>query len=264
MIENILRTVFSTQWHVIVICSLLLLLSTEAGFRMGKRIAQIKDHASRAPMGGVQGAILGIMGLLLGFTFAMSSARYESRRELVVREATAINGAYLRAAFLAPERQRKVEDLLRGYVDVRLDFLSAADSAAIADVEQRSAKVQGELWNHAVALSHEPPNAYAPLFVNALSEMINVDAAQLAAFRSHIPGAVWLLLLSVALCGCYISGYAAGTTGIRTSLPNFVLPLLLGIVITLVAALHRPRGGLIQISPQPLLELKTAIQPRQS
>ncbi len=77
---------------------------------------------------------------------------------------------------------------------------------------------------------------------------------------THVPGAVWILVLMVAGCGCCISGYHAGATGVRTAFNNVVLPLLIAVVITLIADLDRPRRGLIGISQQPLVDLKQSIQ----
>jgi hypothetical protein len=263
MIDSFLRSVFSTQWHVIFIVAALLLGATEAGFAMGRRTVRLKDDLRKGQAGGVQGAILALMGLLLGFTFALSAARFEARRDFVLREATAIRTTHLRAAFLAPERQSKVESLLRNYVDARFAFVEAGmNRAAIAAARQRITQLQDELWEHAVAASKEAPSPLVPTFVAAVNELINLDAAELATLRANVPGVVWLLVLFVSGCGCYISGYVAGTTGVRSSLPNFVLPLLLAIVITLIADLHRPRGGLIEISQQPMIELRAQLEPR--
>ena len=40
-------------------------------------------------IGGIQGAVLSLLGLLLGFTMAMAVSRYDMRRDLVVKEANA-------------------------------------------------------------------------------------------------------------------------------------------------------------------------------
>jgi len=263
MIDQFLHTVFGTQWNVILIVGAVLLAASEAGFVMGRRIIRLKDDARKGQVGAVQGAILALLGLLLGFTFAMSSARNEARREFVLREATAIHNAYLRSSFLLPERQRTVEGLLRSYTDARLVLGDDhATLASLADAQQHSKQVQAELWSSAIAVSKETSTVSASTFITAVNEIINLDAVRLAALSAGIPGVVWLLLLFVASCGCYISGYSAGTSGVRGSLPNFLLPLLIAIVITLISDLHRPRGGLIRTTQQPMLEVKAAIQPR--
>jgi len=64
-----------------------------------------------------------------------------------------------------------------------------------------------------------------------------------------------LLLLVVSGCGAWASGYGSGTSGLRTAFSQWVFPLLIGVVITLIADIDRPREGLIGVSQQPLQEL---------
>ena len=52
----------------------------------------------------IEAAILGVLGLLLGFTMPMAVSRCEVRKELVLDEANAIGTSYLRTELLpAPE-----------------------------------------------------------------------------------------------------------------------------------------------------------------
>ena len=263
MIDSILSQIFINQWRVIVIVSVLLLAATELGFRFGLRLFHAKDEARRGQIGGIQGAMLGLLGLLLGFTFAMSVGRYDARRALVLDEANAIGTTYLRAALLAPPHQDAIEKLLRRYVEVRLDFYAAGDDKARQSAaEMEAAKLQRELWDRAVVAGKETPSPLTASFITSLNDTIDLDAKRLNALRAHVPGAVWLLVMAVAACGCYASGYGAGSSGARGSFSNYVLPLLIAVAITLIADLDRPRGGLIGISQQPMLDLKQSLQPK--
>ena len=74
--------------------------AAEFGFRVGLRLYRAHDEARKEQIGGTQGAMLGLLALLLGFTFAMAVGRYETRRTLVLTEANAIGTTCLRASFL--------------------------------------------------------------------------------------------------------------------------------------------------------------------
>jgi hypothetical protein len=262
MLDTILSCVFTSQWLVFAIAAALLLASAEFGFRSGLRLHRTKDEARKGQIGGIQGAMLGLLALLLGFTFAMAAGRYESRRSLVLQEANAIGTTYLRASLLPEAHKAAVESLLRRYVDVRLEFFYAGeDKARQAAAEQAAAQLQRELWAHAVTAGKEAPTPLIPSFINALNETIDLDATRMNALRTHVPGAVWLLLLAVACAGCCAGGYGAGATGARSAFTIVVLPMLIAVAITLIADLDRPRGGLIGISQQPLLDAKQSLQP---
>src|SRR6476646_5392154 len=77
MLALVFTHIFTTQWLVLGFVSTLLLAASEFGFRFGLRLYRAKDEARKGQIGGIQGAMLGLLGLLLGFTFAMAVGRYE-------------------------------------------------------------------------------------------------------------------------------------------------------------------------------------------
>lgn len=262
--DDILTSTFKTQWLVFGVSALLLLALAEIGFRMGFHLFVTKDEPRKAQIGGIQGAVLGMLGLLLGFTFSMAVGRYENRRELVLQEANSIGTTYLRASFLPAAHKAAVEGILRHYVDVRLAFYDAGpDNAKIDAAEKETARLQQDLWTHAVATASEAPTPITATFINTLNETIDLDAARYNALQSHVPGAVWLLVLTVAGTGCFASGYGAGAAGARSTFSNVMLALLIAVVITIIADIDRPRHGLIGISQQPMLDLKASLSKSQ-
>jgi len=67
------------------------------------------------------GAVLTLLGLLLGFTFAMAVSRHDTRRELVVQEANSILTTARRAQLLPEPQATNVGRLLREYVTLRIE-----------------------------------------------------------------------------------------------------------------------------------------------
>jgi hypothetical protein len=259
-LDSLLASIFSDQIRVILFVGVLLLGLTEIGHRRGLRLHHAKDEPRKGQIGGVQGAILGLLALLLGFTFSMAVDRYETRRDLVLREANSIGTTYLRASFLPEAHKAAVENALRRYVDARLAFYDAGnDTVKLAAVEADTVRLQNELWAHTVAAGKMAPSPLTVSFVNSLNETIDLDATRLNAMRWHVPGAVWLLVLVVAAAGCYATGFSAGTTCARTTFSNLILPLLIAVVITLISDLDRSRVGLIGVSQQPLVDLKAGL-----
>ena len=65
--------------------------------------------------------MLALLGLLLGFSFAIAGARHEARRELLVEEANSI-GTTARQAKLLPEpHAANIVQLLREYAPLRIE-----------------------------------------------------------------------------------------------------------------------------------------------
>ncbi len=259
--DQLLGSVFQAQWVVFALPAVLLVGFAELGFRLGLRLYLAKDTARKGEIGGIQGALLGLLGLLLGFTFAMAVGRYQARRDLVVKEANAIGTTFLRASLLPEAHRAPVEDLLRRYVEARLTFQPlAADPVKLAEGLRVSADIQRQLWQHAVAVAREMPTPIVATFIITLNETIDAEAERIAAGRDRIPGTVWLLLLTVASLGCITSSYIAGADGARSVFSSIVFPLLVAVVIILIFDLADPRRGFIQITQEPLVDLQQAIQ----
>jgi len=258
-----LDIIFNDQWTLLLVVIALLLALAEVGYRVGLKLYRTKDEARRTQIGGVQGAVLGLLGLLLGFTFAMAVGRYETRRELVLKEANAIGTTWLRAGLLPEAHRAPVKDLLRRYVEVRLKTQATGrDRTKVVDGLRESAELQNELWRHAEAVAAESASPLTVTFITALNEVIDTDAERITAARNEIPTGVWMLLVLVAGFGCFTSGYGSGAQGARSIFTNLFLPALITVVILLIFDLTHSHQGFIGISQQPLIDVLNSIQPK--
>jgi hypothetical protein len=111
----------------------------EIGYRLGIARQARADEPDKSHVSTLHGAVLGLLALLLGFTFAMAVSRYEHRKTLIVDQANAIGTAELRARLLPEPDASSARTLLREYLDTRLQYnaagvdmtsLDAAESAA--------------------------------------------------------------------------------------------------------------------------------------
>src|SRR5689334_2396428 len=96
-----------------------LLIALEVGFRAGRRSAAEADPRALGQIGAVQGAMLGLLGLLLAFSFAAAAARFFERQDLIVSEANAIGTSYLRADLLEEPHRSALQTALQQYTTHR-------------------------------------------------------------------------------------------------------------------------------------------------
>ena len=255
MLDQIFGQVFASQWIVFVALVILLVGLSELAWRMGLAQSRKKSEAGK-DSGTVRSAVLALLGLLLGFSFAIAGARNEARRELLVEEANSIGTTARRAELLPQLHAVNVMQLLREYVPFRLEAHREAQfSERFATLRKRTADLQDRLWAEAVAAAAERPSPITASFISSLNETIDLEGKRIAAKRNHVPGAVWLLVLCVAGCGLWLVSYQAGTSGRHSILERFVFPLLVAIVIALITDIDTPRGGLVSLDERPLLEL---------
>jgi hypothetical protein len=126
-------------------------------------------------MSTIQAAVLGLLALLLGFTFSMAASRFEARKELVRDETNAIGTTYLRTQFLPEPYKSNAARLLRQYVDTRLELQQFSHiPESLADINVRTAHLQDQLWSEAVAVADRDPRSVPTgLFIQALNEVID-------------------------------------------------------------------------------------------
>lgn len=186
MIDNILAKFFANELLVFLLVLSLMLAFSEIGFRIGLRLYATKDAARKGQIGGIQGAVLGLLGLLLGFTFAMAVDRYDTRRGLVLKEANAIGTTYLRASLLPDTHQAPVKDLLGHYVDTRLTYWPLVDDPAkLAEGQKLIGDIQTQLWKHTTESAKEAPTDITATFIESLNQTIDVNA------ETHCRHASW-------------------------------------------------------------------------
>src|SRR5215831_11339283 len=90
-----------------------------AGYGAGRYLRQ--HHESlREPFGVLQGALLGLVGLILAFGLSLALGRYEDRRSATVDEANAIGTTYLRAQLIAEPARTRSLDLYPRYTDLAI------------------------------------------------------------------------------------------------------------------------------------------------
>jgi hypothetical protein len=230
--------------------------STFLGLWIGRRVRHLSESL-REPFGVLQGALLGVVGLILAFGLSLAVSRYESRRTAVVDDANTIGTTYLRAQVLhEPIRTRSLTDL-RDYTDtsIRLSASvpgSADAQRAIADGNE----LQRSLWAMAGQAVDEAPVATAPrLYMETLNEMIDQQAVRVAGLNNRVPGAVLALevigaSLALGLLATYLSLVGRGV---------FAVLLAAGLVTLLILVtcdLDRPTRGLIKVPSTPLTNLR--------
>ena len=157
--------------------------------------------------------MLGLLALMLAFTFSMALTRFEARRDAVVNEANAIGTTALRARLL-PEPQRSATlKLLREYVQIRLDIVRSGTSLIeLTRAVDRSNALHEALWQQAKAMAAKD-KGFIPtgMFIQSLNEMIDDQGKRLSALRNRIPNPVLLTLFAIASIAGAFAGYASAT-----------------------------------------------------
>ena len=171
----------------------------------------------------------------------MALSHYEQRRQLVTDEANAIAMVEQRAQPLPEPFRSNILQLVREYVDARIDFAKGAlNGHAVLAAIDHAKHLQNEMLQQTVMLVQQNPNVVTPIFAQALGGLGDLTEQRLAAAEKRIPGAIWLVLILISVLTCFVVGYSMRR---RMLLAMIVVPLTVAIVLALVSELDSPRSG---------------------
>ncbi len=229
----------------------LILACLEGGWRAGRRRIGIDPEKGFSGQGAVEGAVFGLMGLLMAFTFSGAASRFDGRRELVVQEANAIGTAYLRIDLVAAEAQPRLRDLFRRYVDSRLAYYKAgaADPEGRRREEARWTALQGEIWTAAVKASGEagPASSARMLLLPPLNDMIDLTTTRSAALLMHPSPVIFVMLAAAVLAGALLAGWGMAASSRRSALHVFGFAAMMTVALYVIVDLEFPRMGLLRV-----------------
>lgn len=223
----------------------------------------LRRHSAsyREPIGALQGALLGLVGLVLAFGLTLAVGRYQDRRADVVNDANTIGTAYLRAQTIAEPQRTDSLALLRRYNDLAIRITVEIPGSATQRVTVREqGQIQQRLWRLAgEALNARPRDSAPRLYLDSLNAMIDQQTVRLAGLNNRVPNAVLALelfgaALALGLLALYLSMLGRGL------LPVVTAAILVSLLVLVTFDLDRPTRGLITVPATPLLAERATMQ----
>jgi hypothetical protein len=249
---------------IVVALFLGILIALETGWRIRARQLATETEHSEAGLAALDGAVFGLMGLMIAFTFSGAAARFDARRALIVEETNDIGTAYLRIDLLPKEAQPALRESFRNYVDARLEFYKkiAADPAAARGASARATELQGEIWKQAVAVTPQTSTAVTSLVISSLNDMIDITTKRAMALETHPPMAIYIALAVLVMASAVLAGYGMGKSGRRDWTHMLIYSATLAFAVYLILDIEYPRFGVVKIerADHIMLELRESMK----
>jgi len=222
----------------------------EVGRRIGLHRRKVDpDHAS-AGLGAIEGAVFGLMGLLIAFTFSGAAERFDHRRQLVGDEAIKVEAAYLRIDLLPPATQPHLKQDIREYVDLRIAmYHSMRTNIALSQEDFDRAKwMQHKIWAEAVAACQQQSSpAVTTLVLSSLNELIDITTKRLVALQTHPPEVVFYGLGLLVMASSLLAGYGMSGSKKRSWMHVTVFAVITAATLYVILDMEFPRFGMIRI-----------------
>jgi len=251
---------------LLILGAVLLLLMT-AAFIGGRMFHEYQENRRKAEKvrkwshdyeGYIVSSVLGLLAILLGFTFSLAINRYEQRRELVISHANAIGTTYLRAQLLGPPHRERLSKLLVDYTDNLIALgsarrgqtsaLLAKDDAFLTDIWAATAAAFDSIRSTSLSIS----------LTQTTNDMIDLDSTRRSVRIIHIPREVFGVLLIYLIGAAGVLGYVLAEGPGRFA-GGFIL-VLLSLSLLLIIDIDRPASGIIREDQTPMLLLRDSLK----
>ncbi|QTH62748.1 hypothetical protein J1N51_08135 [Psychrosphaera ytuae] len=221
--------------------------ANELGYGVGRYVQRRTTDEVKSLTGSIQGSILGLLALLLGFTFSMSMQKYDARTQALIEEAATIQQAQIGASLLPTKQQDEIRSLLSQYIETKqeLAHISVIEHTQRQSQLKQVREIQYQLWQ----LSND--TQLAP----EIRSIIRADFKRDAQINNHVPDIVLYLLFFVFVTAVTILGYSAGLSGKRLTVPIALVSILITLIVYIIIDLDRPKRGLIKTELTPLMSI---------
>ena len=239
-----------------------LVIIVEVVYRWGAHWKETPDSL-RSQVSGIGAAMLGILGVLLGFTLSMAIARWDARREVIIEESNAIGTLWLRAGLLEETLREELRGALRDYTDTRIALGgSRGDLDALREAQIEGVALHTKIWS-VVERADQPGTSPAILstLITAANELIDLHELRVASIENYLPAFLILLLPGVTAVAVAALAWSFGTTTERGRTPILLLTLLICAVIMLIMDVNRPQRGGIGVGVATLERVQESIAP---
>ncbi len=105
-------------------------------------------------IGPLEGALLGLLSLLLAFTFNKAASNYDTRKTILVQEANDIGTALLLCDLYPDSTRLVLRNVFKEYIVARINYYKAGfDEDKIQREILNASKISSKIWQHASRLA---------------------------------------------------------------------------------------------------------------
>jgi len=214
-------------------------------------------------LGSLEGSLLGLLALLLAFTFNLSASRYDDRRQAIVDEANGIGTALLRTELYPDSIKILFKADFKKYIEERINYYEVGDNETkIQDALSRSSVISERIWNRVTSLSQKPENVLRSMqMIPAINNIIDSVASRDDKRLAHVPNSILALLYTLCLASAFIIGYSRKDKKVDWIL-ICCFNLMITVTVYLILDLDQSRSGIItmDIAHVKMLELRKLIK----
>lgn len=228
----------------------------------GKEIEMVLGETTLA-------AILGLLGLLLAFSFGHALSVSNTTKKTLIEEAAALGTAFARADILADPARTELQLALHAYAETRL-FEELSNMSSVDEVQAiigNSLEAQSKLWPLTLEVIADPlPPALKVFVASSINGVLDAHLLRTQTLSTPVSEVANAMLLCIALTALFLLGNRAGAQGRALTWRTFVFSGFLFVITSTISDIQRSEQGFVQMDKTALhatiLEMKLALGDR--
>jgi len=233
-------------WLLAIIILLIVLLFMWIGAQYRRYEKRRKKDLASKEFGSLENLMLGLLGLLLAFTFGMALDKFADRRRVIVEEANAIGTAVLRADLYPDSIRSVLRKDFEHYIEWRIAYYDAGtDEKNIKLTLDSTEYYSNHVWKLVISASHDLDNRVrTSLMVPAVNEVIDIVTTRDESRLAKVPPPILIVLLLMTATGSFLVGYDPKE---KNKILIFCFAFVSCLTLYIILELDHPRRGLINL-----------------
>ena len=226
----------------------LMLFTVALGNKMRKKFWKVEEGDTKGGVNALLGALFGLWGFMLAFSFGQSGIRFENVRAMIVDEANILRTSIIKADLFPDSVREAYRADLRKYLEERIAYYEyAADEARFNKNREELSRTAVALWAKTVEQSKTPGvGSAAAGMVASLTNLFDIGIKREALLSSGVPSPIAYMLVALALAICFVGGFTTPAIKRKEWIVVAVFALLASTVIYITIDLARPMEGLLK------------------
>ena len=237
----------ASTYFIAFLIFILVMLFFLIGYKVRMIVIKRDPEHIKTDMKAINGMLVGMLGLLLAFTFSMANSRFDDRRHLVIEESNIIGTTILRTDMYPDSMRNLLRSALKDYVERRIAFYEAGMDFKTARSEfQKGQELSAKVWQIASNYAKKDDiTTRTSQLISSINEMIDITSTRLAAGLGTIPDSIMYFLFVLCAGSSFLLGY--DHEGRIDKVTVLVLAITLSATVFTIVDLDRPRSGLINM-----------------
>lgn len=233
-----------------------LIVSLEIGYFVGRTWHQPSEVTGNVTLG----ALLGLLGLAMAFTYGFGLTRLDENRDAITAAANAYGTAILRTDLLKDPDRSEMKAMLVAFVETRaIPWHKELDWNLVIRYTQRARDIEKKMWPFAVraSITLDPPAR--GWFLGAINDVYDTTTVARVAGRGQLPLAILIALLSTAMAAMFVAGNSAGSEGHMNRWRTSSMILVLSLLMLLILDMDKPLQGFVKVNDYAMQDLARSL-----